>query len=329
MKKTLLLLLIAIGVVVSSGFCLVAPGEVVVVRRLGRVVQPSWGPGLHWKWPLGIDRIDRIQAEAVRHLAIGLAGPAASDLEPSAGEVMTGDLNILRVEATVQYRVARPVDFVLHIDQVEPLLVKAADASLARAVACRGVDSALRADRTAIAHEVERELTRVADQYEAGVAILGVSLTSARPPIEVEPDFAAAQSAESESSRRKNEAASRAETSVAGARSAAGAKREAARGAGDRTILLARADALRFSELVDEIERSRTVAIRKLYLDSMQSLLERVKRKIVVPQGGAIDLTVLGVADSSSAAASAAPGSSPAKSPEPPLQSPGQAQPRP
>ena len=38
---------------VGSGVCLVAPGEVVVVRRLGRLIDPTWGPGLHWRYPLG------------------------------------------------------------------------------------------------------------------------------------------------------------------------------------------------------------------------------------------------------------------------------------
>ncbi len=64
---------------------MVAPGEVVVVRRLGRVVEPPWGPGLHWHFPAGIDRLDRIRTDAVRQLTIGQSGPPSADQEPSAG----------------------------------------------------------------------------------------------------------------------------------------------------------------------------------------------------------------------------------------------------
>ena len=223
MKKMLLILLIAAGMTaalaVVTSWCLVAPGEVVVVRRLGRRVDPPWGPGLHWRFPLGIDRIDRVRADAVRQVTIGLAAPAAADLEPSAGEVMTGDLNLLRFQATVQYRVARPIDNVLLVDQVEPLLATSAEASVSRALAVRGVDAVLRSDRQAIAREVERDLQRAADRYESGISILrGVSLTDARPPNEVEADFAAGQSAESERDRRVNEAKGYDETTTTAAR---------------------------------------------------------------------------------------------------------------
>jgi modulator of FtsH protease HflK len=299
MKKASATLLIAAGLAaaltVATGWCLVAPGEVAVVRRFGRSIDPPWGPGLHWRLPLGIDRLDRVRSDAVRQITIGLAGPAGSDREPSAGEVMTGDLNLLRFQATVQYRVARPVDYVVRVDPVEPLLATSAEASVSRALAVRGVDAVLRSDRQAIAREVERDLQSAADRYQSGVSILGVSLTDARPPTEVEADFAAATSAESERDRRVNEARSYGETTATAARAAAHAKLEAAHASGQRTVVIAQADAHRFNGLLTEVERSRALTMRRLYIEAMQTLLDGVKRKLVLPPGGDIDLTVLGV----------------------------------
>jgi membrane protease subunit HflK len=301
MKKILVILLVAAGLAATlagaTSWCLVAPGEVVVVRRLGRLVDPVWGPGLHWRFPLGIDRIDRVRADAVRQVTIGLAAPASSDLEPSAGEVMTGDLNLLRFQATVQYRVVRPIDYALRVDQVEPLLATSAEASVSRALAVRGVDAVLRSDRHAIAREVERDLQSAADRYQSGVAVLSVSLTDARPPNEVEPDFAAAQSAESERDRRINEAKGYDETTVTAAHAAAGAKREAANATAERTVLLANAEAQRFNVLLTEAQRSRVLTMRRIYIETMQSLLGGVKSKLLLPPGRDIDLTVLGVND--------------------------------
>src|SRR5437763_2730003 len=148
MKKLLATLATGLGLAgalfAAAGWCMVAPGEVVVVRRLGRLVAPPWGPGLHWRYPLGIDRLDRVRCDAVRQLTVGQAGPPGADREASAGEALTGDLNLVRIQATVQYRVARPVDYVLHAEPAEPLLARAAEASLARALARRGVDAVLR-----------------------------------------------------------------------------------------------------------------------------------------------------------------------------------------
>src|SRR5262249_57024473 len=86
----------------ASGWVAVAPGEAAVVRRLGRVLPSPWGPGLHLGWPLGGDRVGRVRTEEVRRLTVGLAGAPGAGSEPGAGEFLTGDLNLLRSEATVQ-----------------------------------------------------------------------------------------------------------------------------------------------------------------------------------------------------------------------------------
>ena len=95
---------------------------------------------------------DRVRTDAVRQFD---DRPGRSALpptrSPSAGEVLTGDLNLLRIQATVQYRVADPVAHAPASDQVEPLLTRAAEASLTRSLARRGVDAVLRSDRGRIA----------------------------------------------------------------------------------------------------------------------------------------------------------------------------------
>ncbi len=297
--KLVTTLLVAVGaaalLAAAAGWVIVAPGEVVVVRRLGRLVEPSWGPGLHWRFPSFIDRIDRVRSDAVRQLTIGSAGAPGPDDEPSAGEVMTGDLNLLKVQATVQYRVTQPTDYVLHVESVDSLLSKAAAVAVTRALAARGVDAVLRTDRQAIAQSAERALAALASEYRLGVTVLGVSLTDARPPAEVAADFAAAQSAESERDRRINDAKSYEETTATAAKSAADAKVQAAHAGADRRAVTSRAEADRFALLAAEAERSRVLTMRRVYIESVQALLDRVKRKIVVPAGGDLDLTVLGI----------------------------------
>jgi membrane protease subunit HflK len=273
---------------------MVAPGEVVVVRRLGRLIEPPWGPGLHWRFPLGIDQTERVRSDAVRQLTIGPAGVADSTLEPSAGELMTGDHNLLRIQATVQYRVVRAADFVLGASDVESLLTAAAQASVSKALATRGVDAVLRSGRLAIAGDVEHDLQNRANAYRLGVTILGVSLTDARPPVEVEAEFAAAQSAESERDRRINDAKSYEETTETAARSRAQAKLESARAVAERTVLGARAQGQRFTALLPEADQARSLTMRRLYIESLQSLLARVKAKLILSPADSVDLTVLG-----------------------------------
>ncbi len=172
-----------------------------------------------------------------------------------------------------------------------------AEASVAARWRVRGVDAVLRSDRQAIAREVEHDLQTSADRYQLGVTILGVSLTDARPPTEVEADFAAAQSAESQRDRRINDARSYEETTATAARVESPGQARAAHAAAERTVLTARAEAQRFLVLLAEAERSRSLTMRRLYIESMQSLLDRVKRKLILPPGDSLDLTVLGATE--------------------------------
>jgi membrane protease subunit HflK len=299
MNKRLGILTLGLGLagalVGAAGWCLVAPGEVVVVRRLGRLIEPPWGPGLHWGYPLGIDRLTRVRADAVRQLTIGRAGLPGADAEPSAGEVLTGDLNLLRIQATVQYRISSPVAYTLQAEASEPLLARAAEASLSRALAGHGVEAVLRSDRRRIAQEAEQDLQANSDRLSLGVTILGVSLTDARPPVEVAGEFAAAQAAESHRDRRINEARAYEAVQATAADSQAQAALEAARGEAGRTVLTARAEAQHFLALMAEVQRSRDLTIRRLYIESLQRLLEGVRRKLILPPGESLDLTVLGL----------------------------------
>src|SRR5262249_42957164 len=150
-------------------------------------------------------------------------------------------------------------------------------------------------DRGRIAQDVRDELQSVADGRRLGVQILGVSLTDARPPAEVAADFAEAQAAESRRDDRINVARTYEAVRVATASSRGEAVRESARAEASRLLLSARADADRFLVLLSEVRRSRDLTVRRLYIETVQSLLERVRRKLILPPGDSLDLTVLGV----------------------------------
>lgn len=290
-----MLVLLPLAAYLATGWVTVAPGETVVVRRFGRLLPQPWTSGLHWIWPFGLDRIDRVRTDEVRRLTVGLAGAPGSKDNPDAGEYLTGDLNLLRAEATVQYRIVDPAAYVTSAPILGPLLARTAEASLTRALARHGIDGALRDERAAIAHDVESDLAAVLQRTPLGVSILGVSLTDARPPQEVAPDFAAAQAARSERDRRRNEARTYLATTLPAARAGAQAKTDRARAYADRTVTLARSRATRFETLLAEANRSRTLTVRRMYLDALRALLPKVRRKVVLTPGEPVDLSLFGV----------------------------------
>lgn len=285
---------LAAAAILGSGLVVVEPGEVAVVRRLGRLLDPVWAPGLHWRIPLGVDRLDRVRPAAVRSLAIGGGPRASAGRQPGAGEVMTGDLNLLQIQATVQYRVAQPVDFVLSAQGVDPLLERLADAAVARTLAARGVDDALRLERHEIARLVERLLQADVQRLRLGLQILSVGFGDVRPPAEVEADFAAAQAALSEREARISQAGGIASTRVTEAQAARYAigQRAQAQAIAIKQNAQARAD--RFVRLAAEAKHSRPLVFRRLYIETMATILDQVKTKIVAPADESVDVTLFG-----------------------------------
>ncbi|MCA1685888.1 MAG: hypothetical protein LC745_07845, partial [Planctomycetia bacterium] len=186
------------------------------------------------------------------------------------------------------------VAFTLRAGDVDAILTRLAESSLSRSLSRQGIDATLREGRSAAAREAEADLARSSRRYGLGVAVLGVSLTDARPPTEVAPDFAAAQSARSAHDRRVNEAKTTAATTVTAADAQALARLEQARAAADRTLALARSRAGRFLAILAEARSARGLTVRRLYLDAVRDLLPRVGRKLVLTPDEPLDLSLFG-----------------------------------
>ena len=122
--------------------------------------------------------------------------------------------------------------------------------------------------------------------------MLGVSLTDTRPPLEVAPDFALAQSARADHDRRVNEAKTYAATTLTKAESSAKAKLEQANARADRVRVVARGKAARFAAIAAEVKKSRKMTIRGIYLEALREMLPRVRRKIVLTPEEPVDLSI-------------------------------------
>ncbi len=306
-------LAVTLGGWLATGFTVVAPGEVVVVRRLGRTIEPVWTAGPHWGAPLGIDHREHIRTDEVRRLTIGRTGDEQRGDAPGAAEFLVGDRNFVRVGATIQYRVSDPVQFSRRPENAENLLAAWAESSLCRALAGRGIDAVLRSERVALGASVAEELNQRARSGQHGVAVLGVILTDARPPVEVQAAFAEAQAAASARERRAQEAEAYGLALQPITRSRARALLDAATAAVTRTTALARSDADRFEALRVEAGRDPVATRRRLYRDMLAALLPRLGRTLVVPAGESVDLSLFGVG---ATGASPAPPVAPAVGPD-------------
>ncbi|MDX2038783.1 MAG: SPFH domain-containing protein [Isosphaeraceae bacterium] len=307
---------VMISIAAAGGLALSAvqirPGEVAVVRRFGRVLGEPWGPGLHFALPLGIDRLDRIRIDEIRRVEVGMPESAEDpddaagllSAPPGSGEYLTGDGNFVRARLVAQYRVADPSAFLFASTDRDRLLERLVESITTRVIAQKQVDVLLQGGRAEVAAAVAAEFRDRAERGRLGIEVLGVSLTEVRPPLEVQSEFAEAQSAASRRDRRIQEAAGEAALRLERGRAAATTLVQAARARAARRSALARAEADSFGALAARLGPNRAEAVRRIHGEAVRELLSRVGRKVM----GDADVVDLGLSAESSIAVPPPPG---------------------
>ena len=282
------------GLWVLSGVYIVSADEQAVVTRFGRVAEPRVAPGIHYALPWPIEQVSKLKVQQLRRQLIG---GAASDAvlgrsQPLTAQFLTGDQNIIQMRVAVQYSVSTPADFLFTATDVPQTVGAAVEAELARRVAHHTVDAVLTTEKAAIQEEVRAAAQKLLDGYKVGVAISSVNIESATPPAEALDAFNDVASARADSARIVNESQGYANDLIPRARGEARQMLEAAQAYRLTKINEATGDASRFTQVAVEYSRAAEVNGRRLYIETMEQILPRIK-KLIVDSRGNLDLTIL------------------------------------
>jgi Cu+-exporting ATPase len=256
--------LLILGGIGMSGFIAVGPDEVAVVRRFGRPLDPNLGPGLHWCWPWPIDEVVRIQPDRIQTVTIGFQATPGSGatsgawetahrdavkLIPDEAVMITGDGNVVELQASVRYTIAQPSAYLFDVRDPEAILRATAEGVLREAVAGRSFVDLLTARRGQFQQEVRERLERRCAEigpHGLGIHIDGLSLIDLHPPVEVVPAYHQVANMMEYRDQRRNEAEGQALTQERTAESDRHRKVRLARAERIKVRLLALADQLYF-----------------------------------------------------------------------------------
>jgi Cu+-exporting ATPase len=292
--------LAAAALVVLNGFYLIPPEEIGIVQRFGRKLQPYGGPGLHYKLPWPVDTLTRIQARRVRVVEIGFRSDGASSAaEPAAYEwnvqhrsgrfqrkpeeslMLTGDQNMIELNATVHYDLARPDDFVFGQFDGEATVRTAAESTIQAVVTNAPLDDVLTGGRLAVERRVKQELQARLDRYRCGVRILGVRLEDVHPSLEVVDAFRDVSGAFEEKNRMVNEAEGYRNEQVALARGNGRASLDKAKAYTLDRNGRAAGDADRFTQREAAFRSAPGPTETRLYWETIEQVLPGKKKLIV------------------------------------------------
>ena len=285
----LILLAILLG---SSAFYTVQPGELAVITRFGKFSRTS-EPGFHFKWPVPFERVARVAVEQRRAEEFGFrtqSSRGSRSVYDEAGDylseslMLTGDLNVLEVQWITQYQVSDPYKYLFRVRNLTETFRDMNESVMRLVVGDRSVNEVLTVGRQEIAAEVSQRLQELCDQYQTGIQVREVILQDVRPPETVQASFNEVNQAQQERERMINEARREFNSVIPRARGEAQQTIQAAEGYATDRINRAEGDVAAFNQLLEAYKRSPEVTRRRIYLETMQEVLPRVKRKIVIDE---------------------------------------------
>ncbi len=291
MKRLLIIVAVAIVGWLASGVYFVQPDEQALVRRYGRFVGVPREPGPHWGLPVGIDRIDRVKPREIKRVMIGLA--KVNGGEASSTQFLTGDRNLVSVRATVQYTINDPAHYLAASTDPDRLVATSAETVLAELLAGDNVDRVLTLGKHELAVRAAEQLQTLVDRYGLGLMIRSVNIGAVEPPAEVADAFDRVINAMREREQAMNQAHGFANRTLAEARGEAQRTIDQGRVEHDRRIFQARGETERFLRLLDEYRRSPSLTATRLYLETMAVVLPKLRSKVIVDQGGDLDVSIL------------------------------------
>ena len=277
---------VIIGIILlwlGTGIYIVGPDEVGVVRTFGkfsRVVQS----GLNWKFPAPIETVDTPKVTEVKRVEIGFRTLKNGQYRTVEKEslMLTGDENIVDAEMIVQYKIKDPVSYLFNIVAPELTVRQAAEASLRTVVGRNKIDETLTTGKFTIQEETKNQLQSILDNYISGIHIVAVQLQDVSPPKEVLGAFKDVASAKEDKNRMINQAEGYRNDVIPKARGEGEAMIRDAEGFKQSRIKRSEGDAAKFTTILKEYRKAKSITEKRLYLETMEKVLPDIE-KIIIP----------------------------------------------
>jgi len=273
----------------STSYYTVDPDEEAVIIRLGKY-QGTTLPGLHFKLPLGIDRVINVKTKRVLQEEFGFrtrdtrGRVTTYDSQNFDDEslMLTGDLNVADVEWVVQFQISDPFKFLFQTSSPERNIRDVSASIMRRVVGDRLVNEVLTTGRVEIASEARILMQKVLDKYDLGVKIVSVKLQDVNPPRSVKKSFNDVNAAKQEQEKVINQAEEAYNKVIPEAHGKAEKLVSEAEGYAKAQVNRSQGDAARFKAMLAEYKRAPSITKKRIYLETMAKLLKRVQNIRVV-----------------------------------------------
>jgi membrane protease subunit HflK len=281
----------------GTGFYTVGPDQEAVLRTFGKFTGTTSG-GLHWHYPGPIGKRNVVAVTLSRRMELGFRSGAdgftVAQSVTNESLMITGDENIVDVQAVIQYRISSLQDYLFEVDDpgdpdrgILPgspdgrTLRDIAETALRQVVGARNIDDVLTTEKEQVQTEVQFKMRELASEYSTGVEVLQVLLQNVNPPLEVQAAFEDVVRAREDRERLINLAEAYQAAELPKATGEAAKITEAAKGFKQGRIARAQGEADGFDAILLGYEGSPEVTRQRLYLEAVEEILPGVTKFIL------------------------------------------------
>lgn len=261
-----------VALAIFESVYVIEAAERAVVTRFGAYVT-TLTPGLNFRWPPPIERVEKINIDQIRSVG-------------QKGAMYTQDENIVDVELNVQYRVKSAEDFAFNVVGPDATLEQVTESSVRGVIGENKMDFIVTEGRMKVAGDIRQAIQDLLDQYQAGLEVTGVNMQPAKPPEEVKSAFDDAIKAREDEQRFINEAKAYVSEVLPKVEGQAARLRADAEGYKSQVIAQSEGQTSRFTQVLAQYEKAPGVTRERLYLETLESVLSNTPKVLLDVEGG-------------------------------------------
>ena len=237
-----------------TSFHLIAPGERGVVTLFGRYSH-TLKPGVGMTFPYPVNRVQKIDVENIRELALGSASTETL--------MLTGDQNIIDIAYTVRWNIRDPELYLFQLAQPDETIREVAESAMRAVVATVSLNDAIGEGRGEIENRVTDRMQTILDAYRSGVVIQGIAIRQADPPQAVNEAFKKVTAAQQDAQSYINRA----------------------NAYSLQLTQKAQGEAAAFDKVYEQYKLAPEVTRRRMYYETMEQILPKVPKTIIEAPG--------------------------------------------
>ena len=202
----------------------------------------------------------------------------------SESSMLTGDLNIINVEWTVQYRIIDPKAWLFNVESSERLhTIRDVSAAVVNSlIGDRAILEIMGSERDKIQFSAKELMNEKYKQLGLGISVSSVQLQNVIPPEEVQQAFEDVNIAIQDMNRMINEGKEAYNKEIPKAKGEADKLIQEARGYAAERVNKAEGDTARFNAVYTEYVKAPDITKRRLYLETLDAIFSRTDKVLFV-----------------------------------------------